>query len=287
MLDLALSILFSSLIFVIFKLYTQYRVQTHFAIVVNYLMACLVGIYFYEGPVQTHLIPAKAWFPGTVFLGVLFIVVFNLMAATSQRMGVSVASVATKMSLVIPVIMGVILYGENLSALKITGIFMALAAVYMSSVRESKITMEKNDLIFPLLVFLGSGIIDTSIKFLEETRVPEQEFPLFSATIFATASLTGIVFTLVKSVKTRLRVNYRNMVGGVALGIPNFFSIYFLLRALQNEVLNSASLFTVNNVAIVMLSTLLGIVLFKEKLSLLNWGGICIAIISIILVALF
>jgi drug/metabolite transporter (DMT)-like permease len=191
------------------------------------------------------------------------------------------------MSLAIPVITGVVLYSEELSALKVSGILMALAAVYFSSVREPKITMDKNDLIFPLLVFLGSGIIDSSIKFLEETRVPQNEFPLFSATIFATASLTGIGFTLVKAVRTRLRIHYRNIFGGVALGIPNFFSIYFLLRALQNEVLNSASIFTVNNVAIVMLSTLLGIVIFREKLSLLNWGGICMAIISIILVALF
>jgi drug/metabolite transporter (DMT)-like permease len=249
------------------------------------MVACLVGIYFYESPVEVHSIPGKAWFPGTVFLGVLFIVVFNLMAITSQRMGVSVASVATKMSLVIPVVVGIIVYDEHLSALKITGIFMALAAVYFSSVRESKLKLERDDIVFPLLVFLGSGIIDASIKFLEETSVPQHEFPLFSATIFATASSVGIAFTLIKSVKSHLRINYRNVLGGIALGVPNFFSIYFLLKALQNEVLNSASLFTVNNVAIVMLSTLLGILFFREKVGILNWVGIGMAVISIILVA--
>jgi uncharacterized membrane protein len=57
------------------------------------------------------------------------------------------------------------------------------------------------------------------------------------------------------------------------------------LKALQNEVLNSASLFTVNNVAIVMLSTLLGILFFREKVGILNWVGIGMAVISIILVA--
>lgn len=287
MLDLGLSILFSSLIFVVFKLYAIYRVQTPFAIVVNYLVACLVGLFFYEGPVNIATIPAKAWFPGTVFLGMLFIVVFNLMARTSQYMGVSVASVATKMSLVIPVIMGVTLYGEELGAFKVAGIFLALAAVYLSSVRESNVKLAKKDILLPLLVFLGSGIIDSSIKFLEETSVPHHEFPLFSAAIFASASVTGIGFTIVKATRSRIRINYRNITGGIALGIPNFFSIYFLLKALQNEVLNSASVFTVNNVAIVMLTTLLGILLFREKVSLLNWTGIALAVFSIILVALF
>jgi uncharacterized membrane protein len=79
----------------------------------------------------------------------------------------------------------------------------------------------------------------------------------------------------------------RSILGGIALGVPNFFSIYFLLRALQNEVLNSASVFTINNVAIVMFSTLLGILLFKEVLSTKNWVGITMAVLSILLVAVF
>jgi drug/metabolite transporter (DMT)-like permease len=287
MLNLALSILFSSLIFVIFKLFAIYRVQTLFGIIVNYVVACVVGLLFFDGSIDFSEIPEKSWFPGSLLLGALFIVVFNLMAKTSQKMGVSVASVATKMSLAIPVLFGVALYNEQLGPLKITGIVLALAAVYFSSVKESRTEFKKKELVLPLLVFLGSGIIDSSLKFLEETRVPQQEFPLFSATIFAAAAVTGIVFILLRSVSIPLRVNTRNLLGGCALGIPNFFSIYYILKALQNEVLNSASVFTVNNVAIVMLTTLLGIVLFREKISILNWSGIAMAVISIFLVALF
>ena len=77
------------------------------------------------------------------------------------------------------------------------------------------------------------------------------------------------------------------MLGGIALGVPNYFSIFFLLKALENNSLNSASIFTINNVAIVMFSTILGILLFKEQLSFKNWGGIALAIVSILLVALF
>ncbi len=287
MLDLLLSILFSSLIFVIFKLFDTHKVQTIYAIIINYITACLVGVLFYNKPIQLYEIPKNDWFYGTLFLGVLFILVFNLMAKTSQRLGVSVASVATKMSFVIPVILGLILYNEKLSFFKTSGIVLALAAVYFASVKDTPRAIQKRSLLLPVMVFLGSGIIDASIKYMEENHVSTNEFPIFSATVFGAAACTGILFILLRSFKKPLKLNFKNVLGGIALGIPNFFSIFFLLRALQNETLNSASIFTLNNVAIVMFSTLLGIVLFKEKISPKNWGGILLAVISIILVAFF
>ena len=287
MLDLLLSILFSSLIFVIFKLFDTHKVQTIYAIIVNYITACLVGILFYKKPIQLYEIPKNDWFYGTLFLGILFILVFNLMAKTSQRLGVSVASVATKMSFVIPVILGLILYNEKLSFFKTSGIILALAAVYFASVKDTPRAIQKRSLLLPVMVFLGSGIIDASIKYMEENHVSTNEFPIFSATVFGAAACTGILFILLRSFKKPLKLNFKNVLGGIALGVPNFFSIFFLLRALQNETLNSASIFTLNNVAIVMFSTLLGIVLFKEKISPKNWGGILLAVISIILVAFF
>ncbi|SHI94850.1 DMT family transporter [Pseudozobellia thermophila] len=287
MLYLCLSVLASSLIFVVFKLFDRFKVETLYAIVTNYVVACLVGLLFYTGDVPYSEIARKPWFWGTLALGLLFIVVFNLIAATAQRIGVSVASVATKMSLVIPVVFGMVVYGEELGIGKQIGILLALAAVYFASIKGKSIRVRRPSLLLPLGVFLGSGIIDTSIKYIQEVYIHENEYPLFSATVFGAAALTGILFAIGKSRHTPLRMDVRNILGGVALGIPNYFSIYFLLKALQNDTLNSASIFTINNVAIVMFSTLLGIVLFKEEISGKNWFGIGLAVISILLVALF
>ena len=287
MIDLALSVLFSSLIFVVFKLYAVYNIDTVKAIIVNYITACLVGLFYYEGDITVRSLPDQPWLPGTILLGTLFIIVFNLMARTSQKLGVSVASVATKMSLVIPVIAGVWIYNESLGAVKILGILLALAAVYFASMKESKLEVSIKALWLPALVFLGSGIIDSSIKFMEEFYVSSEDFSIFSSSVFAAAATAGLIFILIKSSKSGFQLNTRDIVGGIALGVPNFFSIYFLLRAFQYQGLNSASIFTINNVAIVMLSTLLGIVLFKEHINTKNWMGIGIAILSIIMVALF
>ncbi len=286
MIYLLLSVLSSSIIFVVFKLFQKFGVNTLQAIVVNYFIACLVGFFGFIQETDLSLVPGKLWFPGTLILGGLFIVVFNLAAITTQRSGLSVVAVATKMSVVIPVAFGIILYNESTGLLKLAGIILALVAVYLSSVKSREgIAIKKENLIFPLLVFLGSGIIDTMIKYLEVTYVSVDDVALFSTTIFAIAGIIGTGILVVQGFLGKLRITGKNLLGGIVLGIPNYFSIYFLVLALRSEGFESSTVFTINNVAIVLLSTLLGILLFKERLIRKNWIGIILAIISIILVA--
>ncbi|MEP0212145.1 MAG: DMT family transporter [Cellulophaga sp.] len=286
MINLVLSILFSSLIFIVFKLFHIYKVQTLYAIITNYFVACLVGLSFYNTPIKPTELQNESWFGGALFLGILFILVFYIMAKTSQELGVSVASVSTKMSLVIPVLGGIFMYNESLTTLKTTGILLALSAVYLASIKKNTGTFNIKSLLLPFLVFIGSGTIDITIKYLEEAHVDEQKIPLFSSVIFIAAGLFGIIFILIRAKKYPLKINLKNLIAGVFLGIPNFFSIYFLIKALRGSDFSSASIFTINNVAIVLFTTLIGILFFKEKLSAKNWIGIGLAICSIILMAL-
>ena len=286
MIYLLLSILSSSVIFVIFKLFQKFGVNTLQAIIVNYFIACIVGFFGYIKETDITAIPEKPWFAGTIVLGILFITVFNLAAITTQRSGLSVVSVATKMSVVIPVVFGISYFRESTGFIKIAGIILALAAVYLSSIKSrSGIAIKKENLIFPILVFVGSGIIDTSLKFLEAEYVNPVDVALFSSTIFAIAGTIGTAILFIQGALGKLRIQGKNLVGGIALGIPNFFSIYFLVMALRSEGFESSTVFIINNVAIVLVSTLLGILLFKEKLIPKNWIGIALAVISIILVA--
>lgn len=287
MVDLALSVLCSSLIFVVFKLFATYNVQTLYAIVINYIVACISGLFFNPNPISFFQLVGQPWFYGTIILGIFFILIFNIMAKSSQLNGVGVTSVATKMSLVLPVIFAVAYYKESLSPWQILGIILALVSVYLASLKKRTQNVGKIHLWLPFLVFLGSGIIDTSIKYIQDGYLTDGQYPIFSATVFGAAALSGIVFVGAKSSKVPVTINLKNSIAGICLGIPNYFSIFFLLRALNSESLNSASVFTLNNVAIVLFSTLLGILLFKEKLLPKNWLGIVLAVFSIILVALF
>lgn len=285
MIYLLLSILISSSLFVIFKLFEVYKINTLQAIITNYAVAFVIGYFSSDVNIGLTAIPQQSWFVGALCLGLLFISVFNVMALTAQKNGLSVASVAGKMSVIVPVVFGVLVYQETLGFIKIIGIALALIAVYLTSVKEN-LSEQRPYLLYPILLFLGSGIIDTTIKYIETTYVKDGELPIFSATIFGFAFVFGMVLFLYKRFTGNVQFNIKNVIGGIVLGIPNYYSIVFLLKALKTEGLESSTLFTINNVSIVLLTTVFGLVIFKEKLLPKNWVGITIAIVSIVLVSI-
>ena len=204
---------------------------------------------------------------------------------TSQKNGVSVASVAGKMSVVIPVFFGIFLYNESFSFLKITGIFIVLIAVYLTSFKEEKSISQKNTLLFPVLLFLGSGTIDTVFKYIEINFVSKEDVSIFSGSLFGIAAIVGCLFLLIQQIKQPTLFGIKNLIAGILLGVPNYFSIIFLIKSLQTRGFESSMLFTINNVGIVVLSTIFGVILFKEHFSLKNKIGIALAIFGIIMVA--
>ncbi len=287
MIYLIFSILAASSIFIIFKLFSKYDVNILQAIVVNYITASVSGIIAYSKPFNIIEILQKDWFYHTMVLGIIFILVFNLMAITTQKNGLSVAAVATKMSLAIPIVFGIFVYQESTGLTKIIGIILALIAVYLTSMKSTEgKPITKANLIFPILVFIGSGVIDTSLKFLETQYVSKHDVPIFSSAIFGFAAITGVFYLIYKVATGSTKIELKNIIAGISLGVPNYFSIYFLIQALRHEGMDSSTIFTINNVAVLLVSTLAGILFFKERLLIKNWIGISLAILSIILVAL-
>ncbi len=286
MIYLVLSIIISSGLFVIFKYFGIYKVDVLKAIFINYVVAFILGFIFAERDFSVMEIPNQPWFYGALFLGALFVSIFFIMAMTAQKNGVSVASVAGKMSVVIPVFFGVFLYNESVTILKILGIIIALVAVYLTAVKEEK-TAEKNaGLLFPILLFLGSGAIDTTLKYVEVNYVPKEDVSIFSGSLFGIAASIALIILLIKFIIKRTTFGIKNIIAGIVLGVPNYFSIVFLIKALQTEGFESSTLFTINNVGIVILSTIIGIILFKEQFSVKNKIGVALAVLGIVIVAL-
>ncbi len=281
MIYLLLSVLSSMAIFVLFKLFDKFKINTIQAIVVNYVTAFACGFFFYEGTIEPEIANTN-WFFAAIALGFLFIGIFNVMALTAQRNGLSVVSVASKMSVIIPILFGIIIYNESTGVLKIVGVILALIAVYLTSVKQKDNAVLTHSLYLPVILFLGSGIIDTSVNHF----APKNEMQLFLAVIFGMAGCVGFLILGYNAVKLKQYFQLKSVPFGIALGIVNYCSMYFLLKALRVDGFESSSVFTINNVAIVAFTTLTGLILFKEKISRKNWLGILIAMISIILVTL-
>ncbi len=287
MIALILSVLSSTLIYIVFKSFPKHNVNTLNALLFNYLTAFILGFSFQTTSVKISEINQYDWFLPAAGLGVFFLVVFYLMVMTTQKHGMSVVSVASKMSLSIPVIFVIFYYGEQVSVLKILGIVIALVSVYLVSAKpKDGLAVKASALLLPFAVFIGSGFIESSIKVLQNDFVPRDETPVFSASIFLFAAISGLVVFIFRFFKTKELFRVKDVIGGVVLGIPNYFSIFFLIEALRNPDLDSSIVFVMNNVSIVVVSTIVGILLFKEHLYNNNKLGIALAILSIVFVAL-
>jgi drug/metabolite transporter (DMT)-like permease len=260
--------------------------------VFNYWICVITGsIFLGSFPINTQAI-ISPWFKWAILMGALFISVFNLIAISSIKVGVTITQTANKLSLVIPVLFAFFIYQESLSWLKIIGILCAIAAVILTIEKKNKLnttTKRKINLeyMLPIILFISSGIIDTLTKFVEKTYLSSTDTSnayLISG-FFVAATLGTLVLTC-QLLSGKRNFNYKNLLAGIILGVPNYFSIYFLIKALQIKTLNSSATIPMNNIGVLFLASLFGIFIFKEKLSKANYIGLLLSLIAIVLIYL-
>jgi len=274
----------NAILFVIIKSFAKFNINALQALVVNYLTAFLVGLLFLNNQKIDSQILQKNWIFGSIILGFIFIGTFYATTIASQRNGLSTASVASKMSIIIPILSGVLLFHEVLNSIKISGIILALIAVYFTSKKEKGEIQASGNLLYPAMVFVGAGTIDASLKYLQSHFVPENEVGIFSTLTFLCAFFVGILIISFQVIVNKTKIYGRNILGGIVLGIPNFFSLYYLIKMLEAKAFQSATLFTIHNIAIVILTSIVGVLFFNEKLNKRNIFGILLALLAIFLV---
>lgn len=284
MLYLLLSIVCSAGLVVMFKYLGIRRIEIFPVIVVNYWIATLCAFLFLpeRNAVYQGAILREPWLLLALGLGVLFILIFNLTGIATLHFGVSTASVAYKLGLVFPVLFAFIWYGESVSALKITGILFALAAVILSSIKKEKgEVVEKNWMFLPLLVFAGSGTCDSLTQYANKKYLMTTGIEDFTFVLFVAAAITGTVLYAFRIWKGKTNMDSRTITAGLVLGVMNYFSFLFLLKALAGLSWGSSVIFPLNNLLIVAVSTIVGVAAFKEKLSIVNMVGLLFAFASI------
>jgi drug/metabolite transporter (DMT)-like permease len=286
------SIILSSYLTLAFKVCERYRISVFQAIVFNYLVCVITGSIVNGAFPFTAANLQSNWIGWALLMGLLFIILFNIIGFTAQKIGVAVASVANKLSLVIPFIFSIFLYNEKATGLKIAGIITALLAVVLTCYQPVKNGENKSAkktisllLVLPVVLFFGSGLLDTLIKYTEQTFLNEGNKNAYLITCFATAFSIGFIILLVQLAMKKTRLQSKAILAGILIGIPNYFSIWCLVRVLSNFSGNSSAIIPINNMGIVLFSSVMAWLLFKERLSAINWLGIALAIGAISLIA--
>ncbi len=290
MTNIIYTILLFNVLIIIFKLFEKYNIDNLQALIINYLTAAGFSYFFLKQDFSLNQILDSEWLYHAMIIGTLFIIVFNLYAFGTQKVGIAITTVANKMSLIIPVCSALILYPEDNTFDKLKGIafFLALAGIYLCSTKSGKLSFDKKYLWLIILVFLGQGISDAIFNdFAQKFKeVLEKESYLFFMTLFIIASISGIIFLLGKSLKKKNPIQIKSVFWGVIFGIPNFFSLLFFLRALSDTNLNSSIVFPLVSMGVIVSSSLIGMLTFKEGLSRNNWIGVLLSICAIYIFSL-
>lgn len=292
MIYLLLCILSSTGIFLIFRLIEKKDVKTFPVIVINYLIAASTGF-----AINGSTTSGKTWdFPLPFYLlaliiGTLFIIMFFIVARSSQKAGMAVTTIAGKMSVIFPIVFS-ILYdpGDAINPLKAAGIMAALPGVLLTIYKKKDRLSDLSLLYLPLVLFTGMGLVDSLVKLAQFKYVSDSSLSLFTALLFGISATIGLLISITKAERFRSLFNFKVLGWGILLGLVNFGSIFFLVRALNHldplrGAIDSSVVFGINNIGILSLSVLLGVLLFKERLSRLNMAGIAFCIAATILLA--
>ena len=282
MIFIYLSVIQSVLILILFKLFDRYRIDNWQAITINYIIAFLLGLVLSGKTTGITGLFDKAWLPAALVLGAMFITTFYFFALSSQKTGVALTSVASKMSVIIPVFSGALLYSEQLGIIRLSGIFLILLAFYLTFKKDKAPKFEARYAFLPVVVFFGNGFVDTVMKYSDYHYI-KGDLVNFLTMVFLTSFIIGSCITTGRLILKRSRMSLKNLVGGILLGLTNFGSTYFLMKAMGQ--FESSVVFPVANASIVGISAIAGFYIFKEQLSRINWAGIFLAIIAIIIIA--
>ncbi len=293
MFSILISVLATTWIFILFKLFPRYGIKTFQAIVINYLTACICGILLYGNTLTEAAFEYTSWIPFVFLCGILFISIFYLIGLSSQRNGVSITSVAVKMSMAISMGLMIVLYNESITSLKIGGIILSILGVIIMSyerkkLRVTKVTSEESRHSSPVtrhsilfVIFLGCGLLDVVLNYVQSFHLQHLSTSLFSAFGLGMAGIFGGIILLINILRKKETFEKKSVVAGVLLGIPNYFSIYYLIQSYSSTSWSDSTVLAVLNVATVITSSLAGLVLFKEKLNLQKSVGLILSLLAI------
>ncbi len=290
---LLLSVALSSGIFMVFKAVGRLKLELFPVVVINYLTCFLLGnlLLGSDHVLNSETIQLPGFFP-TASMGLIFVGTFVLMGHSTHRAGASMSAMASKMSVVIPVLVAVIFLGENIGFKGIAGILLALISVYLVSTGSESstgsglgsVSLGRFDPVL-LLVFIGSGMVDTGLNLIKYADFKGFNNLQFATITFGGAAVVALMVSVfqLKSWKLFfLQGSSKGILLGILLGTINYFSIVAMYAAIDAYQGKTGIFFTLNNIGVLLLTVFLGYFL-GEKYNSKTLFGVFFAIIAILL----
>lgn len=276
MLSLCLGILSSALVSIIMRL-SGSRVKNNLGMLtMNYIVCSVLAALFCDVG-QTFAFRDSGYSLALSLggiNGVLYLAGFIFMQINIQHNGVVLSSIFQKLGLLVPIVISVIFYHELPSFLQGTGFVLAVAAIVLMNYQKDGVNAGFKLGLFGML--LACGMAEAMSKIFKEANVPQLE-PQFLFFTFASAMVLCFLCMIAK----KQRIGLSELLFGTLIAIPNFFSSKFLLGAL--ETIPAVIAFPVFSVGTILVVTLAGVLLFRERITKQQWIAIGMILVALVL----
>jgi hypothetical protein len=285
MIYLLLTILTTSLLFILFRWFSLLKINIFQTIVWNYVVCSITGILHQMNILSMSLyskhVDTIIW---ASIMGCGFLPCFFLIGTSTRLAGITATTMANKLSMIIPVSFAILIGLANFSLLQGVAIGLGIASILIITQGKSDSSQTGTAYRFlPWLVFVTGGLLDLALMYLNERVVTAESTGLFSIHVFVAAALCGLITLGTLISLKKITFESKAILSGILLGIPNYFSVYFLLKTLDYYQHDGSFVFPALNLSVILLSALTSITLFREKLSFVILSGLLIASVSILL----
>lgn len=275
MIFLIISILCSVAVSVLLKVARAKQMGLAPIVAVNYLVAISLTALFLKPNFanwQQNLLPS-AWLFG--LLGVLLPGVFIIMGRAVQSAGIVKSDAAQRLSLFLPVAAALTIFGETLVRHRAIGLVMAFAALLCVLYKPKNMPQKTKDHAswWLLGVLLGYGTIDILLKQLSRSNGTGTNLLL----IFIIAAALMWIYLQAN----KIRLTRTDWLGGVLLGSLNFCNIFTYIQAHKEFSTSPTLVFAGMNMGVIILGTLVGALMFGERISRINAVGLLLALAAI------
>jgi drug/metabolite transporter (DMT)-like permease len=286
MVYLLLAITASTLILVSFKVFEKLGIDSFTAITMNYLIGAVFGFNSIHWEIDFFGIYSLPWFPFSALTGLILITGFVLFSLSSQKAGIAITAISSRMAVIISVITGILVFGDKVGIAKSAGVVIAIVGFYLTFRKGKAERPGLFVLLLPLAVFIFMGLNDVILKTTQYYIIGinnEKEMVRYAATSFLFGLLFGFPTLVFRHFRMHKPIQIKSMIAGIFLGLLNWFSTYYLLKGLG--VMEVSVFIPLLNISVVTISSLIGYFIFDEKLNAANRVGIALAVVAIFLIA--
>lgn len=256
------------------------KLRTLPTLTMNYLSAGIFAFVFGldgEGDLQFLQSPFVLLF--CLIVGALFIGNFLMYSKSVHKNGVGVTIAAMRVSLMVPVLVSLYLYRESITMSTALGIILVIGALLLLVPNKQAQKIGKMNAAWLLIfIFLVTGFADASLKVYQEDFSLKFNELQFMSMVFGGAFFIGLAAMILRD---NAFFTWKEAGMGCLIGIPNLYSAVFLIYALSG--IDGAIAYPLVNTLIVVAGAVLGRWFWKDNITTLQWTGIGIAVIAIIL----